>query len=119
MIKYAGYENLADLCFGFFMISWMLTRHLLFGGILYTTIVHAHGEVDYAWDPPAGKFGTRLTINLFLVLLFGLQGLLIWWFAMIAKVAYRVLCGQKAEDIRSDSEYLSFPLRTSSYSQNV
>ena len=45
---------------------------------------------------------TNTVINTFLGLLGGLQIITIVWMYLIAKVAYRVVTGQGAEDVRSD-----------------
>lgn len=45
-----------DATFGFFMVSWLITRHILFVFIVYSVLVHLPREVEYVYDPSNGLF---------------------------------------------------------------
>jgi len=96
MIKYAGYEKAATAGFGIFMLVWFLTRHVLYGGILYSLWMEFH---QYLGTGPYAD--VYLTNNVWLTFglgLLALQGLLIFWFVMIVRLAIRVLNGYEAKD---------------------
>jgi len=96
MIKYAGYEKAATIGFAAFMLVWFLSRHVLYGFILYSVWGEFH---DYLG---VGVFNDiDLSYNVWLTFglgLLALQGLLIFWFVMIVRLAVRVLQGYEAKD---------------------
>jgi acyl-CoA-dependent ceramide synthase len=115
------------------MIVWLLARHILYmivwwsiydtlpRTITYGCYIGAAGNVAGPFKVP-NDF-THFTIpfrnpeglvcwdgtvtNAFLAMLGALQVILLLWFVMILKVAYKVLKGGEAEDSRSDDEELS------------
>jgi acyl-CoA-dependent ceramide synthase len=103
MLRYVGLYTLCDATFGFFVISWIVTRHILYNYIIYS-IVHANDHMSYCWDPAAGCFWTKEWQFNFVALLLALQVIICVWFVMILRVVYRVLTGQTATDTRSDTE---------------
>lgn len=96
-----------DITFGLFLISWILLRHVAFNCLYY-----------HAWSKsislmPEAKCGSLSfqkrcwdgkVIYGFLSLLGGLQIITIIWMCLILKVAYKVITGNGAEDIRSDDD---------------
>lgn len=122
MLKYLGYpQALCDTFFGIFMVSWFVTRHVLFIVAIKTTIVDAPKLVNLHWDPETGHYLSRGSLNMFILCLVALQvsvylsvcppGILIFskilqimWFVTICGVAYKTVVGDGATDTRSDSE---------------
>ncbi|KAL7800123.1 longevity assurance proteins LAG1/LAC1 [Trichoderma ceciliae] len=129
-LKYCGYTTLCDLAFALFMVSWFVARHVFY--LLVCWSIYAHtpeiihsgcfvGPGDSLVGPletPAG-FAYLLEPFLnstglicfnstvkwaFLTPLLLLQGITIFWFTMIVRVAIKVIHGDGAEDSRSDDE---------------
>jgi len=129
IFKYLGFKLLPDITFGVFMVTWFITRHVLYSmvcwsiyadipriieyGCYYGSTSDLHGPiVPNDWDhliqpfrDPEGLVcwnnNTKWT---FLFLLGALQIVLLVWFTMILKVAWKVINGGEADDIRSDDE---------------
>ncbi|KAF9226491.1 longevity-assurance protein [Gyrodon lividus] len=104
MLRYIAYYTLCDLTFIVFLISWFVTRHVLFVIVIKSFCVDSIHLVSEMWAPERGNYISDLTHKAFSVLLVSLQILQIIWFGMICRVAYRVLTGQGASDDRSDEE---------------
>ena len=112
------------------MVSWFFTRHILFPRVCYSlysdsrtasvngcywgTQSNIHGPIG-----PPDKYHHLITpflnpqglvcwnnqvIWIFLGMLLSLQGILLVWFGMIMRVAWKVIKGGEAEDSRSDDE---------------
>lgn len=47
---------------------------------------------------------SSVVLKLFVAVLLALQGIILIWFSMIVKVAYKVVSGEGADDTRSDDE---------------
>ena len=130
MLKYLKFQLTCDIAFGVFMVVWFVSRHVLYLMIIVSIFQHVPGEVkygcysgggkhvkgpfklenerDYLFEPfrnPTGiicfndsyKWG-------FVYTLLTLQAILWLWFAMIVRVAVKVLKGGGADDSRSDDE---------------
>src|ERR1700736_4365725 len=127
MLKYVELQRLCDATFFLFVVSWPYTRHYLFNVLAYSTYVDlpAYFHRDnhnspfyqitppkgggewgegYNWNPQEGYYFTYQVHMAFLALLSTLQAILLLWFAMIIRVASRVIRGTHAEDDRSDDE---------------
>ncbi|CCE79342.1 Piso0_001399 [Millerozyma farinosa CBS 7064] len=107
MLKYMDFHIACDFMFFIFLSSYVFLRICLYDYLLY----HAWSKAselmrDAKCVPgvPQKRCWTPTVINAFLVLLGGLQVITIIWLYLIVKVAYRVLSGAGAEDVRSDSE---------------
>lgn len=107
LLKYAGFSFLCDLMFVCFLLSWVVLRHGVYNYLFYHAWARAldlmadgkciPGKVqDICWSPTI--------VNTFYSLLGLLQVICILWFFSILKVAYRVITGSGAADVRSDSE---------------
>jgi very-long-chain ceramide synthase len=130
-LKYLGFTTICDIIFGVFIFSWLLTRHVFYLMICWSiysdvprllTPACYRGTADnlqgpfpvpengwsHLLDPfrdPAGTLCYTNNIMLgFLSYLLFLQVMMIMWFALIIRVAMRVLKGDSAEDLRSDAE---------------
>lgn len=106
MVKYLGLPNLADVLFGLFLLCWVITRHIFFPTVLYSVIVTVREILPYKWDPSSGWFYSPGVQIGFATLLGGLQIMMCMWLYMILKVVVKVLKGESADDVRSDSEDL-------------
>ncbi|KAL6866781.1 longevity assurance proteins LAG1/LAC1 [Trichoderma novae-zelandiae] len=129
-LKYCGFTTLCDLTFGLFMVTWFLARHVLYMTVCWSIYAHAPvlipdgcytgpssalqgpfeppGGFTYMFEPFFSSTG-RVCFNgpvkwAFLAPLLLLQGITIFWFIMIVRVAIKVLRGDGAEDTRSDDE---------------
>lgn len=104
MLRYMERLHACDIAFVVFIVSWFLTRHVGFLLILYSTWVRFPILRPQTFDPTRDdpyKEGTYYTFN---ALLAALQVIMCIWFISIIRVAYNVISGKPAEDVRSDDE---------------
>lgn len=106
MLKYAGYTTICDFMFIVFLVSWIVLRHGFYNYIFLrtwnkaTTLMESGRCIEgYAQK----RCWTPALINYFLGLLGGLQIITCIWMYLILKVAYKVITGTGAEDVRSDA----------------
>jgi len=127
MLKYLELQQACDAMFFLFLLSWPFTRHYIYNRILvsayfdapkifhrdnqhkpgYQMIPPAGGATwreGFQWVPEEGYYMTPEVHLAFIALLVALQVLLLMWFFMIIRLAYRVIRGAPAEDDRSDDE---------------
>jgi acyl-CoA-dependent ceramide synthase len=125
------FETLCDITFGIFIVSWFVARHVLYMTVWYSGYAESPRFLKFGcysgtaknlvgpfpqpssgykhfiepFTDPEGTIcftsGVRWT---FLSLLLVLQVITLMWFAMILRVAWKVLKGGSAEDSRSDDE---------------
>ncbi|KAE8224664.1 hypothetical protein CF319_g2462 [Tilletia indica] len=102
MLRYVGFQTLCDIFFGLFLLSWLVLRHVLYNCVLYSVMF----DNDLYSDVGTRKSGlSKATItHILIAMLAVLQCILLMWFVMIVKVAYRVVTGSGAADTRSDDE---------------
>ncbi|KDN40447.1 LAG1-domain-containing protein [Tilletiaria anomala UBC 951] len=103
-LRYVGLQTICDIGFGLFLVSWVITRHVLYNILLWSAAVESRRFIVQTWIPEQGWFYTDRFILFMVSLLCALQVLLCIWFVMIARVAYRVVTGAPANDSRSDDE---------------
>ncbi|KAI0065923.1 longevity assurance proteins LAG1/LAC1 [Artomyces pyxidatus] len=104
MLRYLNYQTLCDAAFVWFLISWVVTRHVLFMIVLVYTYLEPPRIGVLGWNPELGIFLTKEAHLVFVVLLCCLQVLQMIWCYTIFSVAYRVVMGHGADDSRSDDE---------------
>ena len=130
IMKYLGLKTLCDITFGVFMVTYFVTRHIIYMWTCWSIYKHIPEEIQYGcykggdenlqgpfpvpndWShltkpfrDPVGLVCWNNNIKWgFLVMLLALQVVLLIWFIMILKVAYKVITGEGAEDTRSDDE---------------
>ena len=130
ILKYLQFHVACDVAFGLFMVIYFVARHVLYMWTCWSIYVHIPEEINYGCyigsvDDLQGPFPVpddfdhllqpfRDPVGLvcwndnikwgFLTMLLTLQGVLLIWFGMILRVAYKVLSGQGANDTRSDDE---------------
>jgi very-long-chain ceramide synthase len=130
VLKYLKFGLACDIAFGIFMLSWLVLRHGCYNVVWYSIYKHIPQEIKYGcyfgsdqdlkgpiptpadWNHliqpftnPVGLVCWNNNIKwLFLSMLAALQVILLLWFVMIIRVAYKVITGQGADDSRSDDE---------------
>ncbi|KTW30213.1 hypothetical protein T552_00691 [Pneumocystis carinii B80] len=104
MLKYLKMHKTCNLSFFIFLLSWIITRHILFLFIVYSTYKDAGVIITHKWDPVNNIYFTKRIHMLFLALLIALEIILFFWLYLIIKVTWRVISGHNAKDTRSDSE---------------
>ncbi|KAJ6599117.1 TLC domain-containing protein [Mycena vulgaris] len=106
MCRYIDVSQLVcDSLFGFFLVSWFVTRHVLFTFVIISTYTDLPRLVPFEWSPHLGRFLSKPYWVIFCACLTALQILQVMWFATICRVAWRVLTrGEGASDDRSDEE---------------
>ncbi|KAH7348669.1 TLC domain-containing protein [Rhexocercosporidium sp. MPI-PUGE-AT-0058] len=133
LLRYLRYEMACNIAFGVFVVSWFITRHVLFLQLWWNTYTDVPGERTMMYGCYNGATSQRIPempsqpdyfshllwplqdlegiicLNtevkyIFLGMLFLLHTLSSIWFVMILKVIARILSGKPAEDIRSDDE---------------
>ena len=130
VLKYMRYRTACDIAFGVFMVQWFALRHCAYLVICWSIVVDvpkfipagcymgSNSDLKGPFPPPdswavflepfrdpAGMLcHTDSVATIFLTMLVLLQVLLAIWFGMIINVAYKVVSGTGAEDVRSDDE---------------
>lgn len=105
MLKYAGLQTICDVAFGVFMLSWLVTRHILYMFVVWSCVYES--RLTNSFHPinwRTGDFFSKEAHHTLIALLLALQVILLTWFYMILRVAYRVLTKNGAVDSRSDAE---------------
>ncbi|KAM0339581.1 hypothetical protein ACHAPU_010881 [Fusarium lateritium] len=131
-LKYLKLQQLCDIMFGIFVVSWVLCRHVAFVMVCWSVYAHSleiagstcyvgsgksiFGPLPvpndegyfYLLEPlivTSGRVCYDYTVKtLFFSGLLFLEGLMMFWLVMIIKLVVRVLRGGNAEDTRSDDE---------------
>lgn len=119
-----------DIAFGVFLVVWFVARQVLYLLVCYSVYAHIPLEITYGcywgsasnlqgpisppdlfshlfqpfWDPEGLICWDNKIKWAFLSVLIALQVILLIWFGMILRVAYKVIRGGEAEDSRSDDE---------------
>lgn len=130
VLKYLNWRKSCDVAFGVFMVTWFAARHVLYMCVCWSIYKHIPEEIQYGcyrggdldlkgpfpvpndfdhltqpFRDPVGLVCWNDSIKwVFLGMLLALQCVLLVWFAMIVKVAWKVLSGEGADDTRSDDE---------------
>ena len=130
MLKYLKFQVACDIAFGVFLVTWLLSRHVLYLFVCYSVYADIPREITYGCylgsnenlsgpiEPPS-RFDHLIQPFLdpkglvcwnnnikwtFLSMLLSLQVIQLIWFGMIVRVAWRVIQGQDSDDPRSDDE---------------
>ncbi|KAJ1311544.1 hypothetical protein OPQ81_010028 [Rhizoctonia solani] len=95
---------LPDTAFGLFVFSWLVTRQGAFTLVVWSAITESNVYLKSDFRPMDGQFWSKPTYYGFCTFLIALSMLLWGWFWMICRVAFNVIRGKPAEDVRSDEE---------------
>lgn len=104
ILNYLNLRTICDIAFGLFAVGWLVTRHILFTIVIWSTAFDPQKYMDMLWEPEKGKYFTPTTQKIYLGLFLLLDLIILFWFAMILRVIIKVLTGNAASDTRSDSE---------------
>ena len=104
MFKYMDVPLMPDITFLIFLVSWLITRQIIFPMIAWSVTFDMPVYLPLDWNPAVDHLVTRRGWVFFAVSLWMLQGLLCIWFYMACKVLYNVIRGKAVEDSRSDDE---------------
>jgi acyl-CoA-dependent ceramide synthase len=66
-------ESLSDGAFCVFVVSWLITRHVLFGIVIYSAYHVAPRLIPFTWAPERGHYLTRDAYIAFVGLMVALQ----------------------------------------------
>jgi very-long-chain ceramide synthase len=87
--------------FVIFALTWILTRHVIFGRIMWSIYEDTFRLITSGWNPDMGSYFSPTVIYSYLAFFVVLQGLMLYWSYFI----FRVVCSFKSSnDPRSDSE---------------
>jgi very-long-chain ceramide synthase len=73
MMRYLSLPTLCDVCFVVFLVSWIVTRQILFLLIIYSAYEDAPKFIKFEWAPERGHYLTRNAHFWFIALLVALQ----------------------------------------------
>lgn len=109
ILKYSGFQTICDVMFIIFMLSWIVLRHIIYNYVLWFSWAQARLIMNadcsrYLPGEVVKICYTDFTIDCLLLLLAFLQIIMCLWMYLILRVAYRVVSGGSAEDVRSDSD---------------
>ncbi|KPV75828.1 uncharacterized protein RHOBADRAFT_64840 [Rhodotorula graminis WP1] len=104
LFKYTGRHKASDGTFAAFLVCWIVTRHVIFGRIIWSVVSEPQTVLEYDWRSEDGYYFSHNTQRYFAVLLLALQLLICMWLAMILRVLYNMFVTGSAEDNRSDDE---------------
>ncbi|KAJ6583032.1 TLC domain-containing protein [Mycena vulgaris] len=98
-------QSVCDALFTFYLVSWFVSRHILFTVVIISTYCDLPRVVPFEWAPHRGRFLSKSAWVAGCTSLTILQVLQLMWFVTICRVARRVVTtGEGASDIRSDDE---------------
>jgi len=104
MLRYLSYQIACDVTFVWWMLSWFVTRHVLFCKVIASTYLDLPRQLEFGWQPERGYWLTKEVHTVFVILLVLLEIIQSIWSYLILQVAYRVLMGEGGDDPRSDDE---------------
>ncbi|AAS51714.1 ADL206Wp [Eremothecium gossypii ATCC 10895] len=107
ILKYCGFSVACDYMFVVFLGFWVVLRHGVYNYILHHAWAKSRGLMQNqrcGVHAPGTRCWTPLVIDIFVLLLAGLQLITVIWSFLIVKVFMKVIRGSGAEDVRSDDE---------------
>jgi len=110
IFKYTKMDKTANVTWVLFLIVWVLTRHLVFGVIIYS-FWQSPQYIPMIWSPEQEIYLNPTAFWCYLAAVLALQALMIFWLSMILKVLFKFLTGSgKMEDSTeySDDEVENF-----------
>lgn len=82
LFKYTNRPQAADATFAVFLVTWIATRHVVFGRIMWSVYFESGRYLPWDWRPRDGYFHSYEMVTIFAVLLTALQVLLCIWTTM-------------------------------------
>lgn len=73
MFRYLALPNLCDATFTWFLLSWFVTRHVLFIFVIKSAYLDAPRLVPFEWAPERGHYLTHESYIGFIASLVSLQ----------------------------------------------
>lgn len=73
MLRYLKVPTMCDITFGVFLLSWLVTRHILFILIIVSTFTDVPKVLPYGWIPEEGVWFTKQVYIAFVGMLIALQ----------------------------------------------
>lgn len=105
ILKYSGFQTICDILFIVFMLLWIVLRHIVYNYVLWFSWAYSKVIINASSRFSPGEVaGIYSTIDFLLLLLVVLQIITCFWMYLILRVAYRVITGGSADDVRSDSD---------------
>jgi len=104
MLRYMEQPRSCDIAFVIFLVSWLLTRHVGFLLVLKSTWYRFPALVPSMLDGTKDAIFGPIHYYAFNFSLAALQVIMCIWFVSIVNVAWSVIRGKPAEDVRSDDE---------------
>ncbi|WAQ86958.1 hypothetical protein PtA15_7A687 [Puccinia triticina] len=111
MLNYLGGGWMCDGMFTLFVLSWIVTRHIIFPKIIWSIYAELPLDVEWVWNPATGQFASTWFWVGFLALLSFLEVLLLFWLWLILRIMWGVIVGNGAEDERSDIDESEIAVR--------
>jgi acyl-CoA-dependent ceramide synthase len=56
MFRYLSLNSLCDMTFSCFLLSWFITRHVLFNIVIWSTYYDGPRLVPFMWEPDIGHY---------------------------------------------------------------
>jgi len=69
MLRYLQYQTACDIAFVWWMLSWFVTRHVLFCKAIASTYWDGPNHIEFGWWPERGHWFTREVHSAFVSLL--------------------------------------------------
>lgn len=73
MLRYLSYQIACDITFVWWMLSWFVTRHVLFCKVIVTTYRDLPIQIGFGWQPERGYWLTKEVHAGFVILLMTLE----------------------------------------------
>jgi acyl-CoA-dependent ceramide synthase len=73
MLRYLAFQTACDVTFVCWMLSWFITRHVLFCKVIASTFWDAPVEIEFGWWPERSHWYTKEMHTVFLTLLIILE----------------------------------------------
>ncbi|KAJ1956952.1 Sphingosine N-acyltransferase lag1 [Dispira parvispora] len=118
VLRYIKMQLLCDILFGVFVIVWIITRHIIYGIIVYSIYDESVVLLHAAPENPEEFYYSYPGRAYFLTLLISLQFIIIYWFVLIIRVITRVISGREAIDNRSSDDSDAGPTKNDQKKQN-
>lgn len=107
VLKYSGCARACDAMFVLFLLLWIVLRHGVYNYLFYhawTQLRTLMAGLQCVAGMVQKRCWNQTVVYTFLSLLGGLQLITCIWMYLILKVAYKVVTGKGAEDVRLDDE---------------